>query len=103
MFEFELKSDGLAEVYLPTLAPFRAKADGTMSLSGIKKMSASEGFLGIDASFRGCGLQSFEECQTEELLRICGCLPWGFSPALPKKVMFHALNLRLFLSSGFDE
>ena len=101
----KLKSEGQADVYLPTLAPFRAKADGTMSLSGLKKMTATEGFLARDESFRGCSLQSFDKCQTKELLQTCGCLPWGLSPTLPEKVREHCQKFKIETSSqsGFNK
>ena len=90
-----VQSDGMAEVYIPTLAPIRAKAHGTMALSFLKKVTASDGFLGRDESFRGCSLKIFEDCQTEELLKACDCLPWGFLPAI-KKVMIPTLIMTPF-------
>ena len=79
-----------ADLYLPTLEAFRGKAKGSFSLTALKRMTASDAFLDMKDSVRGCSLQQYEECQTERLLKasedICGCLPWGLSPALGPKV-----------------
>ena len=79
-----------ADLYLPTLESFRGRAKGSFSLTALKRITATKAFLDMKDFVRGCSLQNYEECQTEMLLKsseeICGCLPWGLSPALGSKV-----------------
>ena len=59
-------------------------------MSVLKKMSGTEGFLGLSDAKKGCHIQDQAECEqmnyVEEVQKRCGCLPWSLAPALPSEV-----------------
>ena len=60
------------------------------SMTALKKMTATEGFLKLSDNRRNCSSRPFEACHTEryieEVQRLCGCVPWTLSGATTLKV-----------------
>ena len=59
---------------------------GRYKLSALKKMTATDDFLRMDDNVKKCQIGSQEKCRNdffvEEILKVCGCIPWRITPAL---------------------
>ena len=70
-----------AKIYLHTLRPFTALGNGSNAMVSLKKMSGTNGFLGLPDGIKKCQVQSFESCNTREYLKnvhqTCNCTLWA--------------------------
>ena len=75
------KDTNLARIYLHTLSPFTDYRNGSYAMSALKKMTGTDGFLGLPDSAKKCQLETFEECNSRKYVdRIgtsCHCTPWA--------------------------
>ena len=82
--------DNFAQIYLNTLSIFSNNKAGSFSMTALKKMTGTEGFMKLSDNRKNCASRSFEDCHTEryieEVQRQCGCVPWALSGALTLKV-----------------
>ena len=82
--------DNFAQINLNTLASFSDNKAGSYSMTALKKMTGTEGFMKLADDRKNCASRSFETCHTgryiEEVQRQCGCVPWTLSGALTLEV-----------------
>ena len=82
--------DNFARIYFNTLSIFSNSKAGSFSMTVLKKMTGTEGFMKLSDDRKNCASRSFEACHTEryieEVQRLCGCVPWTLSGALTLKV-----------------
>ena len=68
-----------AKVHIDTLSPYTGFGGGIYTMAVVKKMTATEDFLGMPLKDRRCEVESFEDCRTKKLLEACNCVPWEVS------------------------
>ena len=77
-------------IHLNNLVKYTDSRPGLYKMSVLKKMTGTEGFLGLADATKGCHIEDQTECEgkkyVEEVQKICDCLPWSLAPALPSKV-----------------
>ena len=82
--------DNFAQINLNTLASFSDTKASSYSMTALKKITGTEGFMKLADDRKNCASRSFEACHTEryiaEVQRLCGCVPWTLSGALTLKV-----------------
>ena len=71
----------VARIYLGILSPFTDYRNGSYAMSALKKMTGTDGFLGLPDSAKKCQLETFEECNSrkyvEKISTSCHCTPWA--------------------------
>ena len=84
-----------SSIHLNNLVKYTDSRAGLYKMSVLKKMTGTEGFLGLADATKGCHIEDQTECErrkyVEEVETSCGCLPWSLAPALSSEV-----TLRLF-------
>ena len=69
-----------AKIHIDTLEPFIGHGGGNYELSAIKVLSATDSFLSLPESVRGCQTEySLLECQLQQyrlLVTYCDCVPF---------------------------
>ena len=77
-------------IHLNNLVRYTDARPGIYKLSQLKKMSGSDGFLGLPDNARQCQIEQQEECKrrsfTEECQNRCSCIPWLLKSAIKSKV-----------------
>ena len=75
------EEENVARIHLHTLSPFTDYRNGSYAMSALKKMTGTDGFLGLPDSAKKCQLETFEECNSRKYVdRIgtsCHCTPWA--------------------------
>ena len=75
-----------ARIYMNTLSSFIDYRSGSYGMSVLKKMTGTEMFLNLPDSAKKCQIETFEDCHAlryiKEVIKVCGCVPWGLSRAL---------------------
>ena len=76
-----LDTNGLAEIYINTLAPFYGEGPADYVISSLKKMTGTRNFLALSDSKKGCQIEDFVECKNRNFFTqgklLCGnCVPW---------------------------
>ena len=78
-----------ARFYLNTLASFSDSREGSYGMSALKKMTATDSFLGLNDNVKECQVEVIKECNArmyiEEVQTRCGCVPWALSTAVKVK------------------
>ena len=89
-----------SSIHLNNLVKYTDSRAGLYKMSVLKKMTGTEGFLGLADATKGCHIEDQAECErrkyVEEVETSCGCLPWSLAPALSTEV-----TLELFFFSPF--
>ena len=84
-----------SSIHLNNLVKYTDSRAGLYKMSVLKKMTGTEGFLGLADATKGCHIEDQAECErrkyVEEVQTSCGCLPWSLAPALSSEV-----TLKLF-------
>ena len=82
--------DFSSSIHLNNLVKYTDSRAGLYKMSVLKKMTGTEGFLGLADATKGCHIEDQTECErknyVEEVQKRCGCLPWSLAPALPSEV-----------------
>ena len=82
--------DFSSSIHLNNLVKYTDSRPGLYKMSVLKKMTGTEGFLGLADATKGCHIEDQTECErkkyVEEVQKRCGCLPWSLAPALPSEV-----------------
>ena len=77
--------DNFARINLNTLASFSDNKAGSFSMTALKKMTGTEGFMKLADEKKNCATRPFKACHTEryiaEVQRQCDCVPWALSGA----------------------
>ena len=64
-----------AKVQINILSPYVHFGGGTFKMTDVKKMTASEDFLGMSHTERKCDIELYEDCRTRRLFKDCNCAP----------------------------
>ena len=64
-----------AKVQVNTLSPIIGFGGGSFVLTNVKRMTASDDFLKMSLDERGCEVELYEDCRTQNLIQECGCVP----------------------------
>ena len=82
--------DFSSSIHLNNLVKYTDSRAGLYKMSVLKKMTGTEGFLGLADATKGCHIEDQTECErkkyVEEVQKRCGCLPWSLAPALSSEV-----------------
>ena len=74
-----------ARIFIHTLKPFSGYGAGSYKMSSLKQIYATEDFLKLPTSERGCTNTDKQRCLTEVYLQQkrqhCKCVPWEFPQA----------------------
>ena len=77
-------------IHLNNLVRYTDARPGVYKLSQLKKMSGSDGFLGLPMETRQCQTEEQEKCKTrsfvEALQERCGCVPWSLRSVIESQV-----------------
>ena len=83
--EAETDIEQEARIFIHTLKPFSGHGAGSYKMSSLKRIYATEDFLNLPPSERGCTNTDKQRCLTETYLqqkrRNCSCIPWEFPQA----------------------
>ena len=63
------------KVQINILSPYVHFGGGTFKMTDVKKMTASEDFLGMSHTERKCDIELYEDCRTRKLFEDCNCAP----------------------------
>ena len=81
-----------SSIHLNNLVKYTDSRAGLYKMSVLKKMTGSEGFLGLADVTKGCQIEDQSECERRKYLeegqRRCGCLPWTLAPAMTSEVTY---------------
>ena len=58
------------------MLPVTKYGKGSYQMTSVKKMVATNHFLGLSSKIRNCEIESYDECRTKNLLAECECVPW---------------------------
>ena len=88
-------------IHLNNLVRYTDARPGIYKLSQLKKMSGSDGFLGLPNEMKQCQIEAEEECRTrsffEALQDRCSCVPWSLRPMIETQVRKAKLGQDEFL------
>ena len=77
-------------IHLNNLVRYSDARPGIYKLSQLKKMSGSDGFLGLPNKARQCQIEQQEKCKRRSFIKECknrcGCIPWSLQSAIERKV-----------------
>ena len=77
-------------IHLNNLVRYTDARPGVYKLSQLKKMSGSDGFLGLPTETRQCQIEEEEKCKSrsfvEALQDKCGCVPWSLRSVIESQV-----------------
>ena len=79
------KHDIEAKIQINAMLPVTKYGQGSYQMTSVKKMIATDHFLGLSSKIRNCEIESYDECRTKNLLAECECVPW----ALQNMRVFH--------------
>ena len=83
-------SEFSSSIHLNNLVKYTDSRAGLYKMSVLKKMTGTEGFLGLADATKGCHIEDQAECErrkyVDEVQTSCGCLPWSLAPALNSQV-----------------
>ena len=68
--------DTSAKIQINAILPDTKYGPGSYKMTSVKKMIATEDFIGLISQIRNCEIESYDECRTRNLLAKCGCVPW---------------------------
>ena len=78
-------------IHLNNLVKYTDSRPGLYKMSVLKKMTGTEGFLGLGDAKKGCQIEAQSDCETrkylEKVQKSCGCLPWSLGPAIASEVI----------------
>ena len=84
-------------IHVNNLVRYTDARPGVYKLSQLKKMSGSDGFLGLPTETRQCQTEVQEKCKTrsfvEALQERCGCVPWSLRSVIESQVRTAELGL----------
>ena len=79
-----------SSIHLNNLVKYTDSRAGLYKMSVLKKMTGTEGFLGLADITKGCQIEDQTKCEQRKYLeegqRRCGCLPWTLAPAVSSEV-----------------
>ena len=79
-----------SSIHLNNLVKYTDSRAGLYKMSVLKKMTGTEGFLGLADITKGCQIEDQTKCERRKYLeegqRRCGCLPWTLAPAVSSEV-----------------
>ena len=82
--------DNSVKIYLNTLGRNTDYRAGSYALSGIKKMTGTSSFIGLEDNIKNCQIETFEDCNTKRYMEAvqekCDCTPWALSRVSTGKV-----------------
>ena len=77
-------------IHLNNLVRYTDARPGVYKLSQLKKMSGSDGFLGLPKETRQCQIEEQEKCKTrsfvDALQERCSCVPWFLRSVIESQV-----------------
>ena len=77
-------------IHLNNLVRYSDARPGIYKLSQLKKMSGSNGFLGLPDNARQCQIEQQEKCKRRSFIKECknrcGRIPWSLQSAIVSKV-----------------
>ena len=68
--------DIAAKIQINAMLPVTKYGKGSYQMTSVKKMVATDHFLGLSSKLRNCEIESYDECRTKNLLAECECVPW---------------------------
>ena len=84
-------------IHIGTLRQFTDYRAGRYAMSGLKKMTGTESFMGLSDGVKSCQTQPMEECVTQRyidvVLKECGCIPWYLSNIVKQVDIIRAIFL----------
>ena len=88
-------------IHLHNLVKYTDSRAGLYKMSGLKKMTGTDGFLALSDKKKGCQIEDQRECEQrkyqEEVEKRCGCLPWTLVPAVASEVTINFFYPAFFL------
>ena len=89
-----------SSIHLNNLVKYTDSRAGLYKMSVLKKMTGTEGFLGLADATKGCQIEDQTKCERRKYLeegqRRCGCLPWTLSPAITSEVTLPNIQVDWF-------
>ena len=82
---FESMQDESAKIHINTLSPYVGFGGGRYLMTAVKRMTVKADFLKMPSKDRNCEVESYEDCRTKKLLRLCNCAPWEVTDKQVKK------------------
>ena len=80
-------------IHLNNLVKYTDTRAGLYKMSGLKKMTGTDGFLGLADVTKDCQNEDQMNCEEgkylEEVEKRCGCLPWSLGTAITSEVTPH--------------
>ena len=77
----ENEEENVARIHLHTLSPFTDSRNGSYAMSALRKMTGTEGFLGLPDAQKRCQIETSDECNTQKFLEKvqaeCHCRLWA--------------------------
>ena len=93
-----------SSIHLNNLVKYTDSRAGLYKMSVLKKMTGTEGFLGLADATKGCQIEDQTKCERRKYLeegqRRCDCLPWTLSPATTSEVTLPYLHFTKLFSLG---
>ena len=90
-----------SSIHLNNLVKYTDSRAGLYKMSGLKKMTGTDGFLALTDMKKGCQIEDQRECEQrkylEEVEKRCACLPWTLVPAVVSEVTINFFTLPFFL------
>ena len=65
-----------AKVQINTLSAYIGYGEGIYKMTDVKRMTATEDFLGMSSKEKQCEIEFYEDCRTRKLFKECNCAPW---------------------------
>ena len=65
-----------AKIHINTLSPYIGFGGGIYTMTGVKRMRATEDFIKMPLKDRNCEVEQYESCRTRKLVQKCNCIPW---------------------------
>ena len=64
-----------AKIHINTLSPYIGFGGGIYTMTGVKRMGATEDFFKMPLKDRNCEVEQYESCRTRKLVEKCNCIP----------------------------
>ena len=64
-----------AKIHINTLSPYIEYGGGIYTMTGVKRMRATEDFIKMSLKDRNCDVEEYESCRTRKLVEKCNCIP----------------------------